>query len=160
MEGIIESTIEMFRTLEITEIMQFISSVLLPTLYLAFRKQLRDKLGARIERDTVAEELKLREKQLEDIKSEFKDFLKDTDNKYDAISKILTTIGLNSKLDSYSKTLIMKAIEGVENKTGQTIDAETIKTISKKIEEADASKKQSVLDELIAENKEIKSDEV
>ena len=159
MEGLIESTMELFNTWDITGIMQFVTSILIPSLLVAFRKQLKAKLNAVIDKKAAEAENKINKEKLNDVKDEFKKFIKKTESKEDAIMKLLTTAFMNSNLDSSVKNKIIEIVdelkEGIES--GE-IDSGELQTMMETAKKAEDKKQASELEKLIQENEKIKNE--
>lgn len=159
MEGLIESTIELFNTWDITGLMQFTTSILVPSLYLAFRKQLKEKLNTVIDKKAAEAENKVNKEKLNDVKDEFKKFIKKTESKEDAIMKLLTTAFMNSNLDSSVKNKIIEIVDELKDglESGE-VDSKELQNMMETAKKAEDEKQASVLEKLIQENEKIKKE--
>ncbi len=160
MEGLIESVIELFETWDITGLMQFVSAILIPSLLVAFRKQLKGKLNAMIDKKAAEAENKVNKEKLNDVKAEFRKFIKNTESKEDAIIQLITTAFINSNLDSETKNKIIEITDGVKKgiESGE-VDTKELQEMMEKAKEAKDKKQMTVLEELIQENEKIKNEE-
>ena len=147
----IDNIIDYIMGLDFSEMLHFISAVMIPMLLVIARNAIRKGLVSRAEAITSRLEL-------DTVKTEYKKYKDDTDlclkdlqNKIEGLFKVNSIAYVNSNIDGAAKTAILNLIDDIsKDKKVSVTTAKEIKNIA--IDKV-VEKKKTILDELIEKNK-------